>query len=139
MANIVNFKNEAGAVYKDESVTFNVQQNYAKQNETSIAVKDEKPFVSGIRLAESFAKVDLQRVIIALIKLGAFKKENGTEVKQKEVFEAFGNLLGTDLSKYSRAFSDVSYNKSEEGIFVKLENAFRAYEAQKAARKESLK
>lgn len=139
MANINKFHNEAGALFKDESVTLNVQQNIGKQNESSIAVREDEICESGIRLAESFAKVDLQRVIIALIKLGAFQTDKGTDVKQKVVFEAFGKMLGTDLSKYSRAFSDASYNKSEEGIFMKLENAFRAYEAQKAAKKESLK
>lgn len=139
MANINKFHNEAGAVFKDDSVTVNVQQNFGKQNESPSEVKKDKGCESTIRLADSFAKVDLQRVIIALIKLGAFETDKGTDVNQKEVFEAFSNMLGTDLSKYSRAFSDASYNKSEEDIFRKLENAFRAYEAQKAARKESLK
>lgn len=139
MANINKFHNEAGALFKDESVTLNVQQNIGKQNETPIVVREDEVCESKIRLAESFPKVDLQRVIIALIKLGAFETDKGTEVKQKAVFETFGKMLGTDLSKYSRAFSDASYNKSEEGIFRKLENAFRAYEAQKEAKKDSLK
>ena len=61
MANIIGvFKNEAGAVFKDESVTLNVQQNFGKQNESPVAERENIVCESGIRLAESFAKVDLQ-------------------------------------------------------------------------------
>lgn len=50
-------------------------------------------------------KINLYRVIAALHLHGFFQSEVGGPVDQKDVFEAFGNMLGEDFSKYQKDMS----------------------------------
>ena len=85
------------------------------------------------------AKVDLFRVIMALYKLGAFESVDGKTLGPEKVFEAFGNMLGEDFSKYANNLSQGSENKGDVNIFARLSNAFDEYESEKEKRKASLR
>ena len=92
-----------------------------------------------IRRTKKFAKVDLYRVIMALYKLGAFEAVDGTQVGPEKVFEAFGNMLGDDFSKYANNLSRGSDNKGDVNIFTRLSEAFDEYEDEKEKRKASMR
>ena len=76
-------------------------------------------------------KVNLFRVVIALHKLGFFVDKTGSAPDQEDVFQAFGDMLGKDYSKYSKDLSEASKKKNEVTIFEELEEAFREYEEDK--------
>ena len=64
MANIVNFKNEAGAVFKDESVTLNVQTVSNSVTPSMVDVQeDATPGL--IAISDEGAQVDLLRIAVA--------------------------------------------------------------------------
>ena len=67
MANINNFNNEAGAVFKDESVTLNVQQNFGNvaEKKTDAPSVDTSKREALIKRGK-ISKIDLFRVAIAL-------------------------------------------------------------------------
>lgn len=92
-----------------------------------------------IRRTKKVAKVDLYRVIMALYKLGAFESVDGTQIGPEKVFEAFGNMLGDDFSRYANNLSQGSENKGDVNIFTRLSDAFDEYEAEKEKRKASLR
>lgn len=73
-------------------------------------------------------KVNLFRVIIALHKLGFFIDKTGNVPDQEDVFNAFGDMLGKDYSKYCKDLSEASKKKNEVTIFQELEKAFAEYE-----------
>lgn len=73
-------------------------------------------------------KVNLFRVIIALHKLGFFVDKTGNIPNQEDVFNAFGDMLGKDYSKYCKDLSEASKKKNEVTIFQELEKAFAEYE-----------
>ena len=50
-------------------------------------------------------KIDLYRVIIALLENGFFTDNNGAKPTQKEVFEAFGQMLASDFSDFQKILS----------------------------------
>ena len=128
MANIVNFKNEAGAVFKDESVTLNVQQNFGgSSNPTEENVKID----TEIKRAESFTRIDLIRVFLALHKAGAFESRSGGHVFQAAVFRALTSMLGEDFTNYSRDLYDASSTKNGDKIFDELKIFYQKYEADK--------
>ena len=76
-------------------------------------------------------KVNLFRVVIALHKLGFFVDKTGSAPDQEDVFQAFGDMLGKDYSKYYKDLSEASKKKNEITIFQELEQAFTEYEEQK--------
>lgn len=76
-------------------------------------------------------KVNLFRVVIALHKLGFFVDKTGSAPDQEDVFQAFGDMLGKDYSKYYNDLSEASKKKNEITIFQELEQAFAEYEEQK--------
>ena len=128
MANIVNFKNEAGAVFKDESVTLNVQQNFggsSNPTEENVEIDTE------IKRAESFTRIDLIRVFLALHKAGAFESRSGGHVFQAAVFRALTSMLGEDFTNYSRDLYDASSTKNGDKIFDELKIFYQKYEADK--------
>ena len=79
-------------------------------------------------------KVNLFRVVIALHKLGFFVDKSGCQANQKDVFDAFGEALGMDFSKFHKNLSEASKKKSEVTIFQQLERAFNEYEEDKLER-----
>ena len=84
-----------------------------------------------IRRSKSFDKVDLFRVIMALYKKGAFEGVDGEELTASKVFQAFGDMLGEDFSKFNNNLSAASVNKNDVRIFKSLEKGFEEYEADK--------
>ena len=113
----------------------NSEKYYTSKEEIEWASNDTQL----IRRTKKFAKVDLYRVIMALYKLGAFEAVDGTQVGPEKVFEAFGNMLGDDFSKYANNLSRGSDNKGDVNIFTKLSDAFDEYEDEKEKRKESMR
>ena len=81
------------------------------------------------------AKIDLFRVIIALHEIGAFKSVDGGELHQKDVIQAFGQMLGEDYSGYTNNVSGGTSTENPE-IFDKLKKAFVKYEKKKLKEKE---
>lgn len=84
-----------------------------------------------IRRSKSFEKVDLFRVIMALYKKGAFEAVDGEELTAAKVFQAFGDMLGEDYSKFYNNLSAASTNKNDVGIFKSLERSLEDYEVGK--------
>ena len=76
-------------------------------------------------------KVNLFRVVIALHKLGFFVDKTGSAPDQEVVFQAVGDMLGMDYSKYYKDLSEASKKKNEVTIFQELEQAFVEYEEDK--------
>ena len=109
----------------------NSEKYYTSKEEIEWASNDTQL----IRRTKKFAKVDLYRVIMALYKLGAFEAVDGTQVGPEKVFEAFGNMLGDDFSKYANNLSGGSNNKGDVSIFTRLSDAFNEYEDEKEKRK----
>ena len=72
-------------------------------------------------------------------KLGFFVDKTGRQAKQKDVFNAFGEMLGMDFSKYYKDISEASKKKNEVTIFEELEEAFREYEEGKFERSQNLR
>lgn len=115
----------------DYSRTVNMQQN-----NVSVAPDKENPdssAVGAVRIQRSkkLSKVDLYRIIIALQRSGCFVDDSGNVPDDKKVFEAFGNMLGEDFSKYSNDLSQSVHKKNEADIFKRLEDAFKDYENEK--------
>lgn len=77
-------------------------------------------------------KIDLFRVIIALQKSGFFLDKTGSQATQKDVFNAFGTMLGEDFSKFQKNLSEASKHNNDSAvsskIFDTLKEAFEAYE-----------
>lgn len=113
----------------------NSEKYYTSKEEIEWASNDTQL----IRRTKKFAKVDLYRVIMALYKLGAFEAVDGTQVGPEKVFEAFGNMLGDDFSKYANNLSRGSDNKVDVNIFTRLSDAFDEYEDEKEKRKASMR
>ena len=137
MANIVNFKNEAGAVFKDESVTLNVQQNFGNvaEKKTDAPSVDTSKREALIKRGK-ISKIDLFRVAIALHEYGAFEAVDGDELQQWKVIEAFGEMLGEDFSDYTNNVGAGTHTENPE-IFEKIKKAFKRYEDKKLTAKEA--
>lgn len=84
-----------------------------------------------IKLSSKFKKIDLYRVIMALYQIGAFESIDGSELLMKDVYSAFGDMLGEDFSKYEKNLSNQSTNKNPPDIFSRLEAGFEKYEVGK--------
>ena len=85
----------------------------------------EQPKGADIRLnLKKITKIDFIRVVYTLCKLGAFVNSLGEELKPLKVFQAFGRLLGIDLSGYQNDLNNsLQQGKTEEkhlNIFKKM-------------------
>ena len=122
MANINSFQNADGANFIDASQTLNIQQNNGSEPNTASVDHNE------VLIRRKMSKADLFRVIIALFKTGSFKSEDGSPVNQKDVFEAFGKMLGEDYSDYQKNLSAADFKKTEDNnVFDKLKSAYESY------------
>lgn len=132
MANIKNFIAQNGSSFVDNSVTVNAVQSNT-QNNTEISPESRCNQSRGERMnvtlnpAKGF-KTNLYRTIIALHELGFFVDKTGCQANQKDVFDAFGDALGLDVSQYHKNLSEASKKKREVTIFQELEKAFTEYE-----------
>lgn len=76
-------------------------------------------------------KIDLYRVIIALYECGFFTDASGAKPSQKQVFEAFGQMLGADFSDFQKNLSESkNFNNDSEAptrIFDNLKDAIKQY------------
>lgn len=106
MANIGTLYNHLGATFTDNSITVNAQQNNAAHFATEQAISSGGNATSAIRFSGKHGmKIDLYRVILALLENGFFTDQNGAKPTQKEVFDAFGKMLGSDFSGFHKDLS----------------------------------
>ena len=135
MANINNFNNEAGAVFKDESLTVNVQPVINSVAPFEVDVQDD--VTSGlIALSEEGAQVDLLRIAVAAYRTGLFKRRDGRKLNQIDVIRAFTNMVGIEISNPYNDLRDEKVNGSTASteIFDALKRAFIEYEDEKLER-----
>ena len=141
MASIKNFIAQNGSSFIDNSVTVNAVQSNT-QNNNEVVPEDtggrniERRNDVTLNPAKGF-KTNLYRTIIALHELGFFVDKSGCQANQKDVFEAFGEALRMDFSKFHKNLSEASKKKNEVTIFQQLERAFLEYEEQKLERSQN--
>lgn len=139
MAKIGIFNNETGALFQDNSIT--IQQN--QQNNMQTAQMTEAPVDTdswkpiSLVMDSSHNKIDFYRVIMALYQEGFFKSANGGRATIKEVFHAFGTMLKENFDGYAKDISAGSLKKTELTIFTRLEQAFMTYEQEKEQKANS--
>ena len=135
MANINNFNNEAGAVFKDESLTVNVQPVINSVAPSEVDVQDD--VTSGlIALSEEGAQVDLLRIAVAAYRTGLFKRRDGRKLNQIDVIRAFTKMVGIEISNPYNDLRDEKVNGSTASteIFDSMKRAFIEYEDEKLER-----
>ena len=135
MANINNFNNEAGAVFKDESLTVNVQPVINSVVPSEVDVQDD--VTSGlIALSEEGAQVDLLRIAVAAYRTGLFKRRDGRKLNQIDVIRAFTKMVGIEISNPYNDLRDEKVNGSTASteIFDSMKRAFIEYEDEKLER-----
>ena len=135
MANIVNFKNEAGAVFKDESVTLNVQT--VSNSVTPSVVDVQEDATPGlIAISDEGAQVDLLRIAVAAYRTGLFKRRDGRKLNQIDVIRAFTKMVGIEVANPYNNLRDEKVNGSTASteIFDALKRAFIEYEDEKLER-----
>ena len=135
MANIVNFKNEAGAVFKDESVTLNVQTVSNSVTPSVVDVKeDATPGL--IAISDEGAQVDLLRIAVAAYRTGLFKRRDGRKLNQIDVIRAFTKMVGIEVANPYNDLRDEKVNGSTAStdVFDALKRAFIEYEDEKLER-----
>ena len=101
------------------------QKEYEKEHGKKAAHK-------AVRLnAGAGRKLDFLRVLVALHEAGYFTDEVGGQIDRKDVFAAFGEVLGLDLDRananLSEGLNHWSPDKRAE-VFSMLEKAYREYE-----------
>ena len=141
MASIKNFIAQNGSSFIDNSVTVNAVQSNTQNNNEVVAESTISNNIGGrkdvtLNSAKGF-KTNLYRTIIALHELGFFVDKSGCQANQKDVFDAFGEALGMDFSKYHKNLSEASKKKNEVTIFQQLERAFNEYEECKLEKSKS--
>lgn len=135
MANINNFNNEAGAVFKDESLTVNVQPVINSVAPSEVDVQDD--VTSGlIALSEEGAQVDLLRIAVAAYRTGLFKRRDGRKLNQIDVIRAFTKMVGIEIKNPYNDLRDekVTDSTASTEIFDALKRAFIEYEDEKLER-----
>lgn len=135
MANINNFNNEAGAVFKDESLTVNVQPVINSVAPSEVDVQDD--VTSGlIALSEEGAQVDLLRIAVAAYRTGLFKRRNGRKLNQIDVIRAFTKMVGIEIKNPYNDLRDEKVRDSTASteIFDSMKRAFIEYEDEKLER-----
>lgn len=135
MANINNFNNEAGAVFKDESLTVNVQPVINSVAPSEVDVQDD--VTSGlIALSEEGAQVDLLRIAVAAYRTGLFKRRDGRKLNQIDVIRAFTKMVGIEIKNPYNDHRDEKVRDSTASteIFDSMKRAFIEYEDEKLER-----
>lgn len=135
MANINNFNNEAGAVFKDESLTVNVQPVINSVAPSEVDVQDD--VTSGlIALSEEGAQVDLLRIAVAAYRTGLFKRRDGRKLNQIDVIRAFTKMVGIEIKNPYNDLRDekVTDSIASTEIFDSMKRAFIEYEDEKLER-----
>jgi hypothetical protein len=135
MANIVNFKNEAGAVFKDESVTLNVQT--VSNSVTPSVVDVQEDATPGlIAISDEGAQVDLLRIAVAAYRTGLFKRRDGRKLNQIDVIRAFTKMVGIEIKNPYNDLRDekVTDSTASTEIFDSMKRAFIEYEDEKLER-----
>lgn len=135
MANINNFNNEAGAVFKDESLTVNVQPVINSVAPSEVDVQDD--VTSGlIALSEEGAQVDLLRIAVAAYRTGLFKRRDGRKLNQIDVIRAFTKMVGIEIKNPYNDLRDEKMRDSTASteIFDSMKRAFIEYEDEKLER-----
>lgn len=135
MANIVNFKNEAGAVFKDESVTLNVQTVSNSVTPSVVDVQDDAT-PGLVAISDEGAQVDLLRIAVAAYRTGLFKRRDGRKLNQIDVIRAFTKMVGIEVANPYNDLRDEKVNGSTASteIFDALKRAFIEYEDEKLER-----
>lgn len=127
MANIGTFNNENGAIFQDNSVTVQQnQQNNLQPQQSAVTGQGGKASSTREVLIrrnkkEICTKVDLFRIIMAMYKIGCFESTDNSRLTQEKVFTAFGNMLGEDFSNYS---NDLSSGRNKKNV-IDILNAWR--------------
>ena len=132
MANIVNFKNEAGAVFKDDSVTLNVQPVINNVTPSEVDVQeDTNPGL--IAISDEGAQVDLLRIAVAAYRTGLFKRRDGRKLNQIDVIRAFTKMVGIEIKNPYNDLRDEKVTDSTVSteIFDAMKRAFIEYEDEK--------
>ena len=135
MANINNFNNEAGAVFKDESLTVNVQPVINSVAPSEVDVQDD--VTSGlIALSEEGAQVDLLRIAVAAYRTGLFKRRDGRKLNQIDVIRAFTKMVGIEIKNPYNDLRDEKVRDSTASteIFDSMKRSFIEYEDEKLER-----
>jgi hypothetical protein len=135
MANINQFNNEAGAVFKDESLTVNVQPVINSVAPSEVDVQDD--VTSGlIALSEEGAQVDLLRIAVAAYRTGLFKRRDGRKLNQIDVIRAFTKMVGIEIKNPYNDLRDekVTDSTASTEIFDSMKRAFIEYEDEKLER-----
>jgi hypothetical protein len=135
MANIVNFKNETGAVFKDESVTLNVQT--VSNSVTPSVVDVQEDATPGlIAISDEGAQVDLLRIAVAAYRTGLFKRRDGRKLNQIDVIRAFTKMVGIEIKNPYNDLRDekVTDSTASTEIFDALKRTFIEYEDEKLER-----
>ena len=135
MANINVFNNEAGAVFKDESLTVNVQPVINSVTPSEVDVQDDvTPGL--IALSEEGAQVDLLRIAVAAYRTGLFKRRDGRKLNQIDVIRAFTKMVGIEIKNPYNDLRDekVTDSTASTEIFDSMKRAFIEYEDEKLER-----
>ena len=135
MANINNFNNEAGAVFKDESVTLNVQT--VSNSVTPSVVDVQEDATPGlIAISDEGAQVDLLRIAVAAYRTGLFKRRDGRKLNQIDVIRAFTKMVGIEIKNPYNDLRDekVTDSTASTEIFDSMKRAFIEYEDEKLER-----
>ena len=136
MANINNFNNEARAVFKDESLTVNVQPVINSVAPSEVDVQDD--VTSGlIALSEEGAQVDLLRIAVAAYRTGLFKRRDGRKLNQIDVIRAFTKMVGIEIKNPYNDLRDekVKDSTASTDVFDAMKRSFQAYEEDKLNRR----
>lgn len=132
---------ENGSAIVDTSTTNIIQQNRQNNMQPGQTTDqtNNKDTRKSIRLVidNTHRKVDFYRVIMALHQEGFFKSANGGDAAIKDVFHAFGTMLGEDFDEYAKNMFAGSLKKTEIKIFARLEQAFLTYEQEKEQKADS--
>ena len=135
MANINVFNNEAGAVFKDESLTVNVQPVINSVAPSEVDVQDDvTPGL--IALSDEGAQVDLLRIAVAAYRTGLFKRRDGRKLNQIDVIRAFTKMVGIEIKNPYNDLRDekVTDSTASTEIFDSMKRAFIEYEDEKLER-----
>lgn len=135
MANINKFHNEAGAVFKDDSVTLNVQSVINSVTPSEVDVQeDTNPGL--IAISDEGAQVDLLRIAVAAYRTGLFKRRDGRKLNQIDVIRAFTKMVGIEIKNPYNDLRDEKVTDSTVSteIFDAMKRAFIEYEDEKLER-----
>lgn len=135
MANINQFNNEAGAVFKDESLTVNVQPVINSATTSEVDVQDDAT-PGLVAISDEGAQVDLLRIAVAAYRTGLFKRRDGRKLNQIDVIRAFTKMVGIEIKNPYNDLRDEKVTDSTVSteIFDAMKRAFIEYEDEKLER-----